>query len=235
MRRLDVEPGADERADHVPLVQPEAVHHDQQRLAVRVAAPARTNSGTMSTESGGRSASEPSQPAGVVPLEELARNPARRLILQRPERVLQAGLVGVAQPDLPLRQLHDQLDPLAPGQRRAPAGLELAEPGGEVAREPLLPDPVALEQPGDHREDLARIDRLDQVVGDLGADGVLERGRLLALGHHDHRHRVVDRADGLEQLQPPAARHLLVEQHDAVGLALQQHQRVVAVGGLLDA
>ena len=57
---------------------------------------------------------------------------------------------------------------------------------------------------------------------------------LLALGDHDHRHAVVDGADGLEEIQPAPAGHLLVEQHHAVGLALEQDQGVVAVGGGLD-
>ena len=46
--------------------------------------------------------------------------------------------------------------------------------------------------------------------------------------------RVVDRADGLEQLEAAAPGHLLVEQHDAVRLALQQGERIVAVRRLLD-
>ena len=41
------------------------------------------------------------------------------------------------------------------------------------------------------------------------------------------------RADGAEQLEPPPAGHLLVEQHHAVGLALEQRERVVAVRGRL--
>ena len=187
----------------------------------------------MSTESGGRSLSPSSQPAGVVALQ-VPGEVLPQAVLQRAERVLQPGLVRLAQPHLPLGQLGHQLDPLAPGERPAPPGLELAEAGGEVAREPLLPDPVAVEQPGDDRQDLPRVDRLDQVVGDLGADGVLERLGLLALGHHHHRHGVVEGPDGAEQLEAAAAGHLLVEQHHAVGLPLQQHERVVAVRGGLD-
>ena len=38
-------------------------------------------------------------------------------------------------------------------------------------------------------------------------------------------------ADGAEELEPPPARHLLVEQDHAVGLALEQDEGVVAVGG----
>ena len=116
----------------------------------------------------------------------------------------------------------------------APAGLELPEAGGEVSREPLLPDPVALEQPGDDREDLTRIHRLDEIIGDLDPDRVLQRLRLLALGDHDHRHAVVDGSDGLEDFQAPPAGHLLVEQDDPVGLALEKDQGVVSMRRGLD-
>ena len=66
------------------------------------------------------------------------------------------------------------------------------------------------------------------------ADRVLEGLGLLALGHHDDRHAVVDGADGAKQLEPAAAGHLLIEQDHAVRLALQQDQGVVAVRGGLD-
>ena len=170
------------------------------------------------------------QPAGVVALQ-IAGEILPEAFLQGPKRVLQAGLVRLAQPHLPFGQLRHELHPLAPGQRPRAAGLELTEAGREVAGEPLLADPVAVEQPGHHREDLARVDRLDQVVGDVGADRVLERLRLLALGHHDDRHPVVDGTDGPEQLEPAAAGHLFVEQDHPIRLPLQQHQGVVAVGG----
>ena len=173
------------------------------------------------------------QPAGIVALE-VAGEILPQALLQGAQRVLQPGLVGLAQPHLPLGQLGHQLDPLAPVERASAPGLELAEPGREVAGEALLPDPVAVQEPGDHGEDLARVDRLDEVVGDLGADGVLEGLGLFALGDHHHRHAVVDAADGLEELEPAPAGHLLVEQHHAVGLALEQDEGVVAVGGRLD-
>ncbi len=44
---------------------------------------------------------------------------------------------------------------------------------------------------------------------------------------------MVDRPDGAEELQPAPARHLFVEQHDAVRLALEEHERVVPVGSRL--
>ena len=168
------------------------------------------------------------EPGAVVLAEELGEVGAEG-VLQGPERVLQPRFVGPAELDLPLGELDDQFDPFPPRHSLAAAGVELPEAGGEVAGEPLLPDPVALEESGDHGEDLPRVDRLDEVVADLGADGVLERLLLLALGHHDDRHRLIDGADGLEDFQSTAARHLLVEQHDAIRLALQHDQGVVAM------
>ncbi len=71
--------------------------------------------------------------------------------------------------------------------------------------------------------------RLHEVVVDLGADGVAQQRVVLALRHHHHGHGGIDGADLGQQLEPAAAGHLLVEQHDAVGLAPQHGERVVAV------
>ncbi len=173
------------------------------------------------------------QPSGVVALE-IAGEVLPQTFLQCAQRILQPRLIRLAETNLPFGELGHELDPFAPGEGSAAAGLELPEPGGEVAGEALLPDPVAVEEPGDHGKDLAGIDRLDQVVGDVRPNGVLEGLGLLALGDHHHRHAVVEGPNGAEELEPATARHLLVEQHHAVGLALQQHQRVVTVGGGLD-
>jgi hypothetical protein len=42
---------------------------------------------------------------------------------------------------------------------------------------------------------------------------------------------VIDGADGPEEIEPPAAGHVLVEQDHAVRLPLEQREGVVAVGG----
>ena len=135
--------------------------------------------------------------------------------LQRAERFGEARLVAGREPHFPAHQLDHQLDPLAPRQRRAAARLELAEAGDEVAREALLADAVALEEPRDDREDLARVHRLHEVVVHLDADRLAQRRLVLALRHHHDRHRGVDGADLAQQLEAAAAGHLLVEQHDA--------------------
>jgi len=78
------------------------------------------------------------------------------------------------------------------------------------------------------------VHRLHEVVIHLDADRFAQQRLLLALRHHHHGHRRVDGADLRQQLQPALARHLLVEQHEAVRLAAQQRERIVAVRGLLD-
>src|SRR6267154_2210374 len=125
--------------------------------------------------------------------------------LQRSQGFGESRLVARGEPHLPLRQLGHQLAPLAPGERPAAAALELAEACDEVARQPLLADAVALEQARDDRKHLARMDRLHEVVVDFGADGVAQ------------------------QREAATAGHLLVEQHDAVRLAPQHREGVVAV------
>ncbi|OLD86774.1 MAG: hypothetical protein AUG85_09150 [Gemmatimonadetes bacterium 13_1_20CM_4_66_11] len=76
------------------------------------------------------------------------------------------------------------------------------------------------------------MDRLDEIVVDLDADGVAQQTVIFTLRHHHHGHGRVDRADLRNQLDAAPSRHLLVEQHDAVGLAPQHREGVIAVRGL---
>ena len=76
--------------------------------------------------------------------------------------------------------------------------------------------------------------RLDEVVVDLNADRFAQQRLFLALRHHDDRHRRIDGANLRQELQPALAGHLFVEEHEAVRLAAQQGERIVAVRGLLD-
>jgi hypothetical protein len=41
---------------------------------------------------------------------------------------------------------------------------------------------------------------------------------------------MIDGADGLEEIEAATARHLLIQQHDAVGLPLKEHQGIVTMG-----
>ncbi len=232
VRGLDVELLADDGTDHRPLVEPEAVDHHQQHLPVLLQHRPEELGADVHRQRRPVSL-RVVEPAGVAGAEETAEilTHAR---LQRPKRILQSWLVRAAQPHFPLRQFHHQLHPLAPAERDPAPAFQFPEPGRKVARQPLLPDPVPFQEPGHHRQDLPRVDRLHQVVRDLGADGVLERVGFLALGDHHHRHRLVHRAYGAEQLESPSARHLLVQQHHAVGLPLHQDQCVIAVGRGLD-
>src|SRR5207249_9855601 len=77
------------------------------------------------------------EPFGVVLAEELGEVLAQAL-LEVAQRLEQAGLLRGGEPHLPARELHHQLDPLPPRQRRPAPRLELAEARHEVARQALL-------------------------------------------------------------------------------------------------
>src|SRR2546429_1785448 len=104
-----------------------------------------------------------------------AREVFAQALLQGTQRLLQSRLVSRGNPHLPPRQPRDQLDPLAPRERRPAPALELAEAGDEVAREALLANASTLEEPRDDREHLARMHRLHEVIVDLGADRVAQQ------------------------------------------------------------
>ncbi len=96
-----------------------------------------------------------------------------------------------------------------------------------------MADPIALEQTGHDGEHLSRVHRLDEVVVDLDPDCLAQRPRVLALGHHHDRHGRVDGADLPQQLEAAATGHLLIEEHDAVGLPSQQGKGIVPMRRLL--
>ena len=227
MRLLDLEQRRDEVAQHFPLVQPQAVHHDEQHAAC-VLEDGHEELGPdvhrqrRAVALGGR------EPAGVL-ARDVGGEAVVEAALQRAQRVAEAGLARGLEPHLPPRQLHHQLDPFAPRERLGALRFQLAEPRHEVARPALLADAVALEQPRHHGQHLPRVDRLDEVVVHLDADRLAQRAVALALRHHHDRHGGVDRADLAQQLEAAPAGHLLVQQHDAVRLPPQQRQRVVAV------
>jgi hypothetical protein len=75
--------------------------------------------------------------------------------------------------------------------------------------------------------------RLHEIVVHLDADRFAHRGVVFALCDHHDGHGGIDQPDFRQQIEPAPAGHLLVEQHDAVGLAPQQRERVVAVRRLL--
>jgi hypothetical protein len=228
VRRLDVEPFADERPDHGPLIQAQTVHHHEHGTTMHI----ENRPQKLRADVDGQRwpvGVTPMQPAGVVPLQ-IAGEVLPHAVLQCAQCVLQARLIRLAEPDLPLGELDHDLDPFAPCQRTTPTSFELAKAGGEVPREPLLPYAIALEKTGDHREDLARVHRLDQVIRDFGTDRVLERLRFLALGNHHDRHAVVYGSDRLEDFKAASTRHLLVQQNDTIRLALEEHQGIVTMG-----
>src|SRR5881409_2356567 len=113
------------------------------------------------------------------------------------------------------------LDEQMPGRR----GLELI---GEIrALDPAMPVVMVTqsEDEGTLREAIGI-----EVDDYLDPDRLAQRAFVLALRDHHHGHGGVERADLADQLEAASAGHLLVQQDDAVGLAPQQRERVVAVG-----
>jgi hypothetical protein len=83
-----------------------------------------------------------------------------------------------------------------------------------------------------HREDLRRVDRLDQVAVDVAAQGRFHQALFFALGDHHHGNALIVFLDFLEGAQAVLAGHLFVEQDQVVGLGLDHGDGVVAVGRL---
>ena len=227
VRFLDVEQRRDQIAQHFPLIEPQAIDHDEHHATGAL------ERGDQEFRAHVDRQRRPvplgvGEPAGIALGDEDLEILAQAL-LQVVQRLGEPGLIGRGEAYLPSRQLGDQLAPLAPRKRGSPAAFQLAEAGDEIAGQALLANAVAFEQARDHGEHLARMHRLHEVIVDLDADRVAHQPVILALRDHHHRHRRIDRAHLRNQLDATPSRHLLVEQHDAVRLAPQHREGIVAM------
>ena len=67
------------------------------------------------------------------------------------------------------------------------------------------------------KENLVGVDRLDKIVGNLLANGLLHDVLLFTFGYHHHGRGWADLLDALQGFQSRKAWHLLVEQHQVKG------------------
>ena len=66
----------------------------------------------------------------------------------------------------------------------------------------------------DGKKQLVRVDRLDQVIGDLIPDSLVHDAFFLAFGNHDDRNIGIDLFDLCQCLQTGQTRHVLVQEYD---------------------
>ena len=72
----------------------------------------------------------------------------------------------------------------------------------------------------DRQEQLIRIDRFDQVIGDLVTDSLVHDAFFFALGNHDDRDIGIDRLDLCQCFQSGQPRHILVQENNVERLFL---------------
>ena len=77
----------------------------------------------------------------------------------------------------------------------------------------LAPQPFVVEDFFDRQQDLVRVDGLDEVVADLGADGLLHDVLFLTLGDHDDGHVGMFVLDALKRFYAIQPRHVLVQKN----------------------
>ena len=98
--------------------------------------------------------------------------------------------------------------------------------GHLVAEEVLLVE-VLLEA----KQDLVGIDRFDEVVGDVGTNGVFHNVLLLALGNHHDRNVRMRFLDVLQGLQTAESGHILIQENDVDELFFQDFNGFAAAQG----
>ena len=227
VRRLDLEVGREQRLDGEPLVEAQAVDDDEDRLRVAAEDGEDELLDDVDRERGPFTV-EVAQP-GRVGLEHEAGELAVHVGVEAAQRLVEARLAGRGEVHVPAHQLREALHPAAPVEGALPLQLDGAKALDEGAGDRLLADARPVEDAGDGGQHLTRVDRLDQVVADVGAERLLEGGVLLALRDDDDGEVGGQLLEVLERVETAAAGHLLVEQHDVEGAPSQHLQRVVGV------
>ncbi len=127
--------------------------------------------------------------------------------------------------------LHPAFEPGAPVVAGRWLGLHLPEPRHEIPRQRFLAETRTLQDARDHRMYLARVHRLHQVLADVHADCLTQRGILFTLGDQNDGEGRTQFPELPVRLEPALARHLLVQQHDVERVATKHLNRVVRVPG----
>src|SRR5687768_2694889 len=227
MRGLNVEGRGKQRLENAPLIETKAVHDDEDRGLVAL----ENRKQELADDINGKRrpvSFQIFQPLGVRALH-VSRKLAVHVRIKSAQRFVETHLASGRKVDVPAHQLVEPIYPPAPVEIGVALELDCAEALDEAARDRLLPDARTIENPRHHAQHLAWIDRLDQVVPDVGADRFLERGIFLALGDHHHRQVRRKLANIAVHLEPALARHLLVEEENVERPASKQLDRVVGV------
>src|SRR5437588_7594268 len=169
------------------------------------------------------------QPARIM-LLDVSRKLAMHVGIKTLQRFIESHLAGGSEINVPAHQLVVAIDPSSPIEIAIALQLDCAESLHETACYRLLTDARALENPRHYRQHLSRIDRLDEIIANVGADRFLERRIFFALGDHHYGKSRGDLAHIAVDFEPAFPRHLLIEQQDVERTTPQQLYRVVGVG-----
>ena len=232
VRHFDVEELSYQRFEHLPLIQPQAVHDDKQHGPFGFH---NRNEKFLTDIHRERRpvCSRIREPLRVVLLHEIAEVLVEAL-LQRTKGVAKPRLVSRSEAHLPRGKLGNDLDPVAPLHVRRPALFQFAKPLHKILRHVLAAQLRTLYQARYGTQYLPGVHRLHEVIVHLHPDRLAHRARLLTLGDHDQGHRGIDRTNFGHEFEPPLARKLLVQEDHPIGLPLQQCDRVITMGSALD-
>ena len=233
MRGVDLERLRHDWLEHLPLVEPQAIHHDEEHRRV------------LGEHGEEELADDVHGERRAVAVEFM--HPARVSLADvRGEVLVHRGkegaqgrvepmLAGGGEVDIPLHQFGIAFGPAAPVEVLEAYRLQFAEPFHELPGDGLAADPRPLEDPRDDAQHLPWSDRLHQVLRDVLAERLAQGAVLLALGDHDHWQRGGEFARLAHHGDAPHARHLFVEEQDVEGVLTQQLEGVGRVAGHLHA
>ena len=153
------------------------------------------------------------EPIAVVVGHE-TRELTAGILLLHPQDLGHPGIAGGGQFEVPMHQPLVDVLPILPVEPVHQAHAQFAELPLVVAHGLLTDQPLLIEDLLEGKQDLVRVQRLDQVIRHLGTDGLLHDVLLLALGDHHAGQVGTLVLDTLQCFEAGQARHVLIEEDD---------------------
>ena len=219
---VNVEQLADVSRQHLPLVVSEVVYHDEEHLLPLVQN--RENPVPEDIRAhhravvGRRCIPIPHQvyPVQIVPGDEFGESDVSLLLLHGEHFGHLA--VGIAQFQFPFHESSVYLHPVAAGTAVHHLQCNLLVVLLVSALRHLGHDILLVDVLFQREQDLARVDGLDEIVGDFRPDSLVHDVFLFALGTHHNGSSGLDFLDLLQGLQTAQSRHHFIEEDEVEGL-----------------
>ena len=209
---------------HPPLVHPEIIYQDEEYLLACIQERKNTLLEEVGTHQ--RTVVGLPHPIFVMVLHEFTKGIVRLFLLHE-EHLLHRALGAAFQLQFPIDDALVELHPFVRLQPIVDAHAETGELLLVTLGRSLRNDHILVHVLFNRKQELVRIERFDEVIGNFIPDSLVHDALLFALRNHDHRRIRGDFLDVGKRFQSGQSRHVLVQKDNVERLLAAKVDRVL--------